>query len=430
MANLQFWRSNQMSDTSFLDLVKRTFGKTFTKGIDAKNWLITNGYYTSYPDIVTDGLVLNLDAANLSSFKGEPTTNLNTYTLSSSTTDGSGQGSIGVRTILSPNHVRIVDNNSNTRQFHDINGLVGGTIYTVSIEYMKISGTPTFRFQLQNNLNGVYQSTIKFTNTTEIGITDRAGWQVASWTFTLGVGMNGMRIWYQDGEDYTTYTHSFELRNPQLEQKSYATPYVNGTRGTTFATGGGWCDLSGNGNHFDSPTTTNILGGITFYGNTIIKGNHSPESTDGNYSFETWINMKTPDGTYENIISNQSQLIFLSIYNGAFSNDHNLYFVNRTDGGTWNSIQYNFTDYNKYVNIVCTRSGQTLTIYQDATLKYTQTFSNLSNTINAWSLGDLYSGTSGAMFNGDISIFKTYNKALSQSEITQNFNANRERFGL
>lgn len=54
MANLQFWRSNQMSDTSFLDLVKRTFGKTFTKGIDAKNWLITNGNMDS--DDVAGGM--------------------------------------------------------------------------------------------------------------------------------------------------------------------------------------------------------------------------------------------------------------------------------------------------------------------------------------------------------------------------------------
>lgn len=76
MADIQFWRSNQMSDASFLDLVRREFGKVFTKGIDAKNWLVSNGYYTSYPDIATDGLVLYLDAANSDSFKGEPTTNL------------------------------------------------------------------------------------------------------------------------------------------------------------------------------------------------------------------------------------------------------------------------------------------------------------------------------------------------------------------
>jgi len=32
------------------------------------------------PDIVTDGLVLALDAANIKSFRGEPTTNLLLYT--------------------------------------------------------------------------------------------------------------------------------------------------------------------------------------------------------------------------------------------------------------------------------------------------------------------------------------------------------------
>jgi hypothetical protein len=410
MANIQFWRSNQMSDTSFLDLVKRTFGKTFTKGIDAKNWLKTNGYYTSYPDIVTDGLVLNLDAANLDSFKGEPTTNLNIYTLSSSTTDGSGQGNIGTRTILLPNHVRIVDNNSNTRQFHDINGLVGGTIYTVSIEYKKISGVPTFRFQLQNNLNGVYQSTIKFTNTTEIGITDRAGWQVASWTFTLGVGMNGMRIWYQDGEDYTTYTHSFELRNPQLEQKSYATPYVNGTRGMTYATNGGWCDLSGNGNHAD-------LSGNVLYNNS----NNGTLSLDGASGF---IN--------NSAITTSSTCTIVIVY--KTTDDTELWVRGQGAGNFYVAAAYPGSGYYQ-------ENAGTPTYYADLNQISDPITSGYRNgnyhmweaknvNLSTWTTYQwfLYGGSWNLV--GSVSIIMVYNRNLTTQESQQNFNAIKERFGL
>ena len=65
------------------------------------------------PNIITDGLVYMYDTGSGKSFKGEPTTNLNTFTLSDSGTDGSGQSSVGTRTVITDNHVRIVDTASN-----------------------------------------------------------------------------------------------------------------------------------------------------------------------------------------------------------------------------------------------------------------------------------------------------------------------------
>ena len=141
-----------------------------------------------------------------------------TVPFSSIGTDGSGQGSIGVRTILAPNHVRIVDTNSNTRQTHLIKNLTPGKEYTVSVEYLKITGAPTFRFQIQGYTDNTYRRTIKFTNTEETGLRDIDGWQTATWTFSLAANENAVRIWWQDGADYTTYTHSFELRYPTLKE--------------------------------------------------------------------------------------------------------------------------------------------------------------------------------------------------------------------
>ena len=137
--------------------------------------------------------------------------------------DGSGQGSQGTRTFLSPNHVRIVDVNSNTRQTHLINDLTPGKEYTVSVEYLKITGAPTFRFQIQGYTDNTYRRTIKFTNTEETGLRDIDGWQTATWTFSLASNENAVRIWWQDGADYTTYTHSFELRYPALRESHMGT---------------------------------------------------------------------------------------------------------------------------------------------------------------------------------------------------------------
>lgn len=144
-----------------------------------------------------------------------------TIPFSSVGTDGSGQGSVGAREIISPNHVRITDVNSNTRQTHLIQNLIPGKEYTVSVQYLKLTGTPTFRFQIQGYDGGTFKRTIKFTNTHETGLADIDGWQTASWTFSLASNENAVRIWWQDGADYTTYTHSFELKNPTLK-RSYA----------------------------------------------------------------------------------------------------------------------------------------------------------------------------------------------------------------
>jgi len=171
-------------------------------------------------------IVMCLDAPDAGSYPGEPTTNVCPFTLSDSGTDGSGQGSVGVRVLLTDNHVRIFDNVSNTRQTFLIYGLTASTTYTISTLYKKLNGTPTFRYQIQAHDGATYLRVIKFTNTAETGIEDKEGWQLASWTFVLSSDANAVRIWFQDGADYTTYTHSFELKNPQLEAKPYATPFV------------------------------------------------------------------------------------------------------------------------------------------------------------------------------------------------------------
>lgn len=47
-ASIGFNRSEQKTEESFLDLVAVSFGQTFSTGDDAKSWLETNGYWTSY----------------------------------------------------------------------------------------------------------------------------------------------------------------------------------------------------------------------------------------------------------------------------------------------------------------------------------------------------------------------------------------------
>jgi len=67
-ASLGFWRSQSMTDESFLSLVLNKTGQTFATGKEAKTWLNNNGYWTSYLSPV-----LSLDAGNMSSYPGSGT---------------------------------------------------------------------------------------------------------------------------------------------------------------------------------------------------------------------------------------------------------------------------------------------------------------------------------------------------------------------
>jgi len=48
-ASIGFNRSSEKTEDSFLNLVKSVFNQTFATATLAKNWLIANGYWTSYP---------------------------------------------------------------------------------------------------------------------------------------------------------------------------------------------------------------------------------------------------------------------------------------------------------------------------------------------------------------------------------------------
>jgi hypothetical protein len=381
---------------------------------------------TSYsPKIITDGLVFMYDTDDGKSYKGEPTTNLNTFTLSDSGTDGSGQSSVGTRTVITDNYVRIVDVASNTRQTHVITGLTASTTYTVSIMYKKLVGTPTFRFQIQDYSGSSYLRTIKFTNTSEIGIEDKEGWQLASWTFTLGSDANAVRIWYQDGADYTTYTHSFELQNPQLEAKSHATPYVDGTRSATQ----GLLDRTGN--------TTIDLSNVSFDSNaqmTFDGTNDYAEVADQNsldlvtaMSFEFVVKPDSSQSNpYPRLMDKSVYLLHLTS-TSPFGVYQNIY----TSGGLRQTGISSVVTAGNWNHIVCTYDGQYGKIYVDAELVKTRDFGSvLACNTNSSSLKIAGDGTTNRPLNGEMPISKIYNKVLTASEVLQNYNATKGRFGL
>jgi len=89
-ASLGFWRSKFVTDESFLELVLNKTGQTFATAPEAKTWLNTNGYWTSYFPFASP--VLSLDAAGYTSGNWIDSVGGKSFTLYNSPTWSSNNG--------------------------------------------------------------------------------------------------------------------------------------------------------------------------------------------------------------------------------------------------------------------------------------------------------------------------------------------------
>jgi len=91
---------------------------------------------------------------------------------------------------------------------------------------------------------------------------------------------------------------------------------------------------------------------------------------------------------------------------------------------------FQYTPYQWYQTVLSYSSTGTVSVYINGVLRNTQTFTNFTQ----WSLTTGNNVGFGASLsgrqNGSISTMRYYTRALSQAEITQNYNATKTRFGL
>ena len=381
------------------------------------------------PKTITQDLVFHYDTGNEKSLVGEPTTNLVDARWESAwSIDGSGQGTIGTRTMIDEYHCRIVDVNSNTRQSEWVYNLSPNTTYTFSVRFKKISGAPTLRYQIQPYNGGSY-ITSYFPTTAQIGLTDIDGWQTASYTITTPANTDRVLWFMQDGDDYTTYNHTFELKGVQVEQKSHFTPFTSGTRSNTQ----GLIDLSKRSvmtvanASFDSNAMLNFDGT-----NDYIQLTSFPQPT--NYiTCEAWINPQdavTP-GTIRGGVISSTNSMYLGIFDSYDGTTFGSHWAVQTSTGARPYNVNGSIPRNQWTHLVGTYNGSVSRAYINGVEVWN---SPLTGTIPS---STYYIGTYGGTivddthnFNGFISVAKIYNRALTAEQVYQNYNASKSRFGL
>jgi hypothetical protein len=391
------------------------------------------------PNKVTSGLVLDYDISNIEkSWKGASTTNLVDPSWASWSTDGSGQGSIGTRTITDTYECTIVDSAANTRQnIYISSGISASTTYTFSVQYKKIVGTPTLRFQIQAYNGASYLSTMSFATTAQLGITDKEEWQTAQITLTTPASTNRILWFMQDGDDYTTYTHSFSLKNVQCEQQSFSTPFVVGTRSNTQALR----DLTGKNTLTATSLTYASDNTFSFDGSTNYITAGALAGSFSQFTVSIWF-YSTSVANYRNPIDCNFN------YNGTTGNigprleqnsSGNLNWVVSGNTGN-NSVADNFTVQssgllaNTWYNAVITwtsGSGNTYLNGVPVTVN-ASTPSVFVNVFNNVVIGKGFhlDSASTRSFTGKIPSVQIYNRVLTTAEVQQNFNATRSRYGI
>jgi len=225
-------------------------------------------------------------------------------------------------------------------------------------------------------------------------------------------------------------TQGLVLRLDAANPRSYEPPYTSTA----------WKDISGNGNNgtlTNGPTFNSAdRGSIVFDGtNDYVEVN--PFSFLSNYSISVWVNpTNIVTDSYYNIIS--SGCIFESNTNFSLSFRNRLGSSNRiclyVKSTTTQGFEVILTEspLNVWNNFLVTKNGTSYQFYQNGMLIFSGTNTTLpTNGNQPLTIGkpNIVQRTE-VRYIGRISDTLIYNRALSSSEVLQNFNATRARFGI
>jgi len=215
-------------------------------------------------------------------------------------------------------------------------------------------------------------------------------------------------------------TNGLVLNLDAANPRSYPQPY----NGTT------WTDLSGNGNNgtlVNGVAYTGSNGGaLVFEGiSDYVSISYSPtlNFTTG-FSCDFWV--------YSN---SGGSPMFIHQQNGStvggfeiYSTSNNRIYFNKNANITLVVSDVSFIR-NAWTYVTCTADGTTASIYVNSTNVKSASATLPDNVNGILRIGD-WVGSSVYQLNGKMSTMRLYNRALTPSEVLQNFNATRARFGI
>jgi hypothetical protein len=407
------------------------------------------------PQVITNGLLFYYDMGNpQKSWKGAPTINLLLQPLSPQTWAHERNSSFGFISdefftyngSLGKN-IPAYRRTLTGTDFRATRFDVPWTAHTQSNLSLPLTGSiygrclnPSSSTRVNINFQGTNSSGSRVDTNTSIEAS--SDWKLFSDTGTLSnngfVSLVNFGMKYYMNGDSTPRTWEFMM--PQVEQQPFATPFVNGTRSNTQAI----LDLVGN-------NTITANEGVTYLNNGMFE--LLPSNSNSTLTIPLSTSLNKPTGTISAWVYPKGY--FLS--NGIFVNRDNstpnaldwlwigswgsgsIFYFRLGNGSDCCSQDLTFNNWttvcpvNTWTNITVTwQSANFSRIYVNGALIASRTITSIPNTnpssTGRIGLGHDSSGT--GSWNGLISNFSIFNRALSATEVQQNFNALRGRYGL
>lgn len=194
-------------------------------------------------------------------------------------------------------------------------------------------------------------------------------------------------------------------------------------------TGTTWYDLSGNGNHFTVPAESNASSLINLSNTQASRGILNGTSNTSESTFDTWFYIGS-NGTYTGCCDT----LFGSYWFRTFIIGQSLYtmigFMNSSGAYTRYQHPAYSVDYNRWHHTVGMRRGGRYIIWLNGQEVYNTDYGageflwNFGGGNGSWYIG----GTRHPDFK--VGAARVWNRGLSDDEILQMFNSQRNRFGV
>jgi len=406
---------------------------------------------------VTDGLVLYLDAANPKSLADVPSTNLLKYSQQIENWN-KYQSSVSADTTTAPDGTNTADTNIETSGLtgnrgvqQQFTGMISGQTYTFSIYAKNFNGRniqmtvyeyPGYINWYQSNFYLQSGTTLTWngagsgvrTNTSMVNVGD--GWYRCSISgYITGATQLQPNINLINSGNTVSYTgdgvSGVYLWGGQLEVGPVATTYIPTTT-TSASRVPTWVDISKGGNN---GTLVNNLtydysngGSLVFNGiNNYVSLTYNPSLTN-QITVDIWVKLQstTPFGTAW-IVGRESS------YRMIYTNSIFTWVCGTVNNGWYTTgtvVSAPSTPTSGIYNVVGTYDGSNLRIYLNGVL--ITTGSAISGNILNNGTYYLFNSVAGSVDNGKGLIYNTklYNRALSASEVLQNYNATKSKFEL
>lgn len=372
--------------------------------------------------IVTDNLQLYYSEKSLRSFRGEATTNLYTngdfsndltgWTLAGTASTYVSATNFRGKTCLYSNGLDIYTDRG---YFNQVLTVTSGVSYTFSFKYFHVSGELTF------SLYGAYVGSATITQSSD-------GWKTYKTTFTTSTTSLGMSM---SGLTSGLYSY-FYVTDFQLEQKAYATPFVNGSRSAnTTAGGGGLLDLSGKANNANLNSGYVQFDTDGYYFNqanlgcsiTAASTSELYTLTNHNHTYECWVKLLGAGGTNGIIFGRMG--FHAGIYqSGATTINAYTYYSDNTSVSAGNATVGTGVFFHVALTVDATNSSMKMFV-NGVQVSSTALTKALKQYASVYIMG---AADSTFYCNARIPICRAYNRVLSASEVLRNCKAQNALF--